>query len=123
MPKSVGVDFSGFDELEDYIRDMEVTPEDEKRAMKKGIESAYDEVIKNTPVGRTGELKKNTKMTVKIKDMAVIGTIKADKFYAGFLEYGTSESKKHVGYFSNAVGNKTDEVVQTIADELSQKVK
>ena len=99
-PHKIYVD--GLDELTDYLEDLKLSPEDEIRAVKKAMAMIGTEVEKETPV-RTGALKESKIISVRRKGFITIGYIKLDEFYGFFHEYGTSNSKKHVGFFSRAV--------------------
>lgn len=116
------IEITGFEELEEMLQDMTITPEDESRAMRKAIEPIYNEVDANAPE-RTGNLRKQIKKQVKKDGFATVGIIKLGAWYSIFEEFGTSRSKKHVGFFTRAVNKTKDESISILAKELLDKAK
>lgn len=111
------VEIDGFDELEGLLQDMTITPAAEKKAMKKALEPIYEEVIKNAPES-TGDLKRQIKTSVKKEDFATIGTVKLGAWYSIFNEFGTSRSKKNIGFFERSVNNSKDQAIRILTEEL-----
>lgn len=111
------IDLSGMDEFQDLIKDMEITDEKGKAAMRKAIKPAAKEVISNSPE-RTKKLKNSVVQSVKKENLCIVGSVKLGMFYGGLEEFGTSKSKKHVGFFSRSINKTKDEVVKILADEL-----
>lgn len=112
------IELSGFDELEDLLKDMTISDAKEKKAMKLAIEPIYQEIYDNAPVGSTGKLKKYITKTVKKDGFATVGTIKMGAFYTMFQEYGTSKSKANVGFFERAVSKTEEQAIEIISKEL-----
>jgi HK97 gp10 family phage protein len=116
------IETEGFEEIETMLQDMTITLEDESKAMRKAIEPIYEEVDKTAPE-HTGSLRKQVKKQVKKDGVATVGVIKLGAWYSLFNEFGTSMSKKHVGFFSRAVNKTADEAVNILAKELLDKAK
>lgn len=116
------IEFNGFDELEDLIQEMTLTPNDEKKAMKTALQLPFDESNKDTPI-LSGRLKNSEKIQIKTEDLATVGIIQYGVFWDIFEEFGTSKSKAHVGFFERAIDKTTDQVVIILANELFKKMK
>lgn len=112
-----GIEIDGFDELEELVQDMTITEQDEKKAMKKALVPATREVESNTPE-KTKKLKKSLKEIVKKEDLATVGIIRFGRFWDVFQEFGTSNEKKHVGFFERSINKAQNEVVKILAEEL-----
>lgn len=117
-----GIEIDGFKDLEKLLQNMSITETDEKKAMKKAIEVIANEVEKNTPVGSTGRLK-NIKKTVKKDGFGIVGIVKMGAFYDVFQEFGTSQGKKHVGFFDRSVNKTQSEAIDILAKELLDEIK
>lgn len=117
-----GIEVTGMEDLIDDIESMTITDSDEKKIMKYAIEPAEQMVNNNAPKYK-GDLQKNIKSTVKKIDFATVGQIKLGQWYSMFTEYGTSQSKAHVGWFERSINNTLDEVMSRLADGLFEKVK
>ena len=116
------IEIDGFEDLESMLQDMTITESDEKKAMKKAIEPIATEIEKNTPK-RTGKLKSSVSKTVKKDGFATVGIVRMGKFYDKFQEFGTSKSKKNVGFFERSVNKSKDEAISILANELLNKAK
>jgi HK97 gp10 family phage protein len=117
-----GIQIEGFEELEELLQDMTIDESDEKKAIRKAIDVIGDEVEKNTPVGATEKLKK-IKKSVKKEGFATVGTVKMGAFYDIFQEFGTSQQKKHIGFFERSVEKSKDEAIEILGKELLDKAK
>ena len=115
-----GIEVEGFDDLENTIQSMTLTDSDKTKAMKAAIKPMYDTTQNVTPV-RSGALKQSEKMQVKKEDMATVGIVRYGKFWDIFNEFGTSKDKSHVGFFSRAIDQSSDEAVQILAKQLLDK--
>jgi HK97 gp10 family phage protein len=111
------IDIDGFDDLEQLLQDMTITPSDEKKAMKKALEPIAQEVEMNAPE-RTGYSRKQIKTTVNKEDFATIGRVKLGAWYSIFNEFGTSQSKKWIGFFERSVNKAKDEAIEILTREL-----
>lgn len=115
-----GIEVTGFDDVEKYVQDMTLTDSDKTKAMKAAIRPMYCATQSVTPV-RSGALKQSEKEQVKKEDMATVGIVRYGKFWDIFNEYGTSKDKSHVGFFSKAIDQSSDEAVQILAKGLLDK--
>lgn len=111
------IEIDGFDDLEELLQDMTITPADEKKAMKKALEPIYEEVMNNAP-DSSGDLKRQIKTSVKKEDFATVGTVKLGAWYSAFNEFGTSKSKKHIGFFERSVNSTKDQAIKILTEEL-----
>jgi len=112
-----GIEIDGFDDLEEILKGMTITEQDEKRAMRKALKPIADGVEKDTPE-RTGKLKRTLKTTVKREDLAIVGIIRFGAFWDVFQEFGTSKSKKNVGFFERSVNKSEKKAIEILANEL-----
>lgn len=117
-----GIELEGMEEFTDMLVDMTIDESDEKKAMKKAIEPIYQEAYVNAPQ-RTGKLKKGIKKQVRKEDLATVGIIKLGVFYSMFNEFGTSKSKKNIGFFERSVEKSKGEALKILAKELLDKAK
>lgn len=113
-----GIELEGFEELEELLQDMTLTETDEKKAMKAGIDVIYNAVESNTPVGESGDMKKEIKEKVTKDDFSVTGQAIMGAWYTGFEEFGTSQQKHHVGFFERSVNSSQDEALEVLAKGL-----
>jgi len=111
------IEIDGFDDLEELLREMTITEADEKKAMKKALEPIYDEVIRNAPES-SGDLKRQIKTSVKKEDLATVGEVKLGAWYSMFNEFGTSQNKKHIGFFERSVNSTKDQAIRILTEEL-----
>lgn len=111
------IEIDGFEELEKTLHDMTITKNQERKAMKLALEPLAEEVKKNAPQ-KTGNLERNIKSTIKSEDFATIGVVRLGAFYSKFLEYGTSQSKKHLGFFARSINRKKSEAIAILTKEL-----
>lgn len=111
------IEIDGFEDLEKLLQDMTITPADEKKAMKKALEPIAQEVERNAPEDK-GNLKKQIKTSVKKEDFATVGEVKLGAWYSIFNEFGTSQSKKNVGFFERSVNKTKDEAIKILTNEL-----
>lgn len=112
------IELEGFDELESMLNDMTLTEADEKKAMKNAISVIHKAVENNTPVGPTGNMKKEIKEKVSKDDFSITGQVIMGAWYTGFEEFGTSQQKHHVGFFERSVNSVQDEAIGVLAKEL-----
>ena len=117
-----GIEIEGMDEFTKMLEDMTISEADEKKAMRKAIKPIADEVEKNSPVGKTGRLKKVSK-TVKKDGLATVGVVRTSTWYDKFQEFGTSQQKHNIGYFERSVKDTEDEALEILSKELLDKVK
>lgn len=119
---SNGIELEGFEELEGFIRNGNLTPEDESKAIRKALNPIKNQLEKDTPKGLSEKLSKS-KITIKKEGFATVGVVKAGTFYGMFQEFGTSKSKKHVGYFERAVEDSKNEALEILSEEILNKIK
>lgn len=112
-----GFEVDGFEGLEEILKDMTITEEDEKRAMNKALTPILSEVKKNIP-SRTGKLKKSVIKNVKREGFAIVGTVRTGRFYDVFQEFGTSQQKANVGFFERSVNRTQNEAIAILSKEL-----
>ena len=118
----MSIEVEGMEEFEEMLVDMTIDKSDEKKAMREAIKPIAKEIEMNTPIGKTGRLKKLSK-TVKKDGLATVGIIRTKMFYDRFQEFGTSKQKANIGFFSNSVDNTTDKALEILTKELLDKAK
>jgi HK97 gp10 family phage protein len=111
------IEIDGFEDLEELIQGMNITEEDQTKAMRKAIKPIAEEVEKNTP-SATEKLKKSIKVVVKKEDLAVVGIVRLNRFYDFMQEFGTSQQKHHVGFFDRSVRRSQDEAISILSEAL-----
>jgi HK97 gp10 family phage protein len=114
------IEISGFDELISFNDNMILTEADEQRAMKKAIEPAAKKLEEDTPKGHTKKLSK-VKISIVREEFAVVGKLRLGAWWDLFQEFGTSQSKKNVGFFERSINSTEDEVIGILTDELLNK--
>lgn len=112
------IELDGFEELENIVQNMTLTEAEEKKVMKSAIDVIYNEVESNTPVGETGDMKKEIKEKVSKDDFSVTGQVIMGSWYTGFEEFGTSQQKHHTGFFERSVNSSQDEALDVLAKGL-----
>lgn len=109
----MGFKVDGFQEFMEELEQNIVSDVDKKRALTKAVNPLYDNIIDSSPV-KTGKLKKSFKKKINTSS----ATVSSSERYAYILEFGSSHTTKHMGYFSDAVSKSEDEVLDILADEL-----
>lgn len=104
---------NGMDELMREFEKGAISDSDKERALTKAVNPLEKSIVDNSPVD-TGDLKNSWKKEVKNNK----ATVSSNERYAYILEYGSSHTKKHMGYFSNAIEDAEDEVLNIIENEL-----
>lgn len=112
-----GISFEG-DTFEDLIKEfeeMEISEEKQKKALKVGGAIIYKNVVDNAPYLK-GFTKKSIKNKIKKIDGDIACVISVNSWDAIFTEFGTSKSRKHIGWFTRAVEDVEEEAVKKIAE-------
>ncbi|WP_010293536.1 HK97-gp10 family putative phage morphogenesis protein [Clostridium senegalense] len=115
------IEVEGLEEVTDMLKDATIDDADIKKGMRKAVNTIGDEIEMQTPKGKTRKLSK-LKRTVKNDGLAVVGEIKLGMFYGIFQEFGTSRSKKNIGFFERSVTGTQDKVIEILSKELLDKV-
>lgn len=116
------IELEGFYEYEELLKNMTLSPELKKKAVRTGIKIIADKLEKDTPQGPTGEL---AEIKVKVKDLGlyVEGTASSKAFYDIFQNFGTSEQKANVGYFDKSVDDSESEALEQVAKVIFNKMR
>lgn len=109
----------GFAEFEEMLKDMTISEEDEKKFLRKAIKPIAEGLKKDTPKGYTGKLAK-VKTAVKREELLTVATVKAGAWWDIFQEFGTSKTKKNIGYFDKSVQNSQDEAFRILGEILDK---
>lgn len=117
------IDLEGFDELEKLLETMTLTEEDEKKAINAALIPVKEEVEKNVPVGKTGNLKKSIRTQMAREDGQTVGKVIVGKHYGRFQEYGTSTQKKNVGFFERSIRASREAATGIIKTEILSRLK
>lgn len=107
----------GFDELISKLEKMQITEQEERKALNIAGELIKQNVENESPLD-LGKTKKSIKKQIKRIDGNMSCVIKVGKWYAKFQEYGTSQSKSNVGWFEKAIRDKEKEAISLISKEL-----
>ena len=111
------IEIEGWDDLEKTLSELTIDKSKERVAMKTAIQPVAKELKANTPKGKTRRLS-NVKAVVKQEEFATVGIVRSDAFYDIFQNYGTSKSKKNVGYFDKSIDSTQDLVIEVLAKTL-----
>lgn len=114
------IELDGVEEWLSILEKATIDEADAKKAMRKTVNELANAIEKDTPKGTTGKLAK-IKKTVKSDGLAVVGEIKLGAFYGMFQEFGTSKSKKNIGFFDRSVRSTQDKAIKILSKELLDK--
>ncbi|HCL4559274.1 hypothetical protein AL713_16025 [Clostridium botulinum] len=117
-----GIIVEGMDEISKMFQDMTLSEADKRNAIRKGLDVVDKSLDEQIPIGKTKRLSKRKK-SVKKEGLATIGTTRLTAFYDFMREFGTSQSKAHVGFFDRAVKSSENEAIEAVARELLDKAK
>lgn len=117
-----GIKTEGIDELIISLENADITENQERAILKKAIEPAIKALERDTPKGQSGKLEK-IKAIIKKDGFATTATLKAGAFWGMFQEFGTSRSKKNIGYFHRSIKNTENEVIDRISKDLLKNFK
>lgn len=106
-------ELNGLDKLIGELSKDAISDSNKEKALNKAVVPLEKSIVDNSPED-TAKLKKSWKK--KVKDNKA--TVSSDERYAYILEHGSSHTKKHMGYFSNAIDDVEDEVLNIIENEL-----
>lgn len=98
---------------------MTISEEDEKKFLRKAIKPIAEGLERDTPKGYTGKLAK-VKTAVKREELLTVATVKAGAWWDIFQEFGTSKTKKNIGYFDKSVQNSQDEAFRILGEILDK---
>ena len=119
----MSVEIEGLDEVMSMFEDMNISEEDERRALNnstKGLEKGLESA---TPKWKTKKLSKIKKST-KREGLGYTRTLSLGAFWDIFQEFGTSQQKHHVGFFERTVRQHENKVIDTLVKELiDRKIK
>ncbi|WP_373205963.1 HK97-gp10 family putative phage morphogenesis protein [Clostridium tertium] len=113
----MAIEIKGFDDIFKNLDDMNISDKKKRKALREGAEVVMQAVIDNSPVG-SGQMKKRWKSTIKRFDGNLGFEVKGDTVQDIYNEFGSSDNKKHIGFFSNAVDKVSDKAVNIISKEV-----
>lgn len=117
------VKLTGMDDFFDKLQQMEISNNLEMRALSAGGNIIKANIIKNTPKGTVGKLEKGTTGKVgKLSNGEMAYKIVVKAYYAGFVDWGTSKSKKNVGYFERAIEEVHKEAIEEVKKVILKEV-
>lgn len=114
------IEVKGLDELIKYTEDMTLKPSEEKAAMKMALAPAKAKLEADTPKGYTKKLSQ-IKEKITREDFATVGKLSLGAWWDIFNEYGTSRTKKHVGFFERSINDTQDIVLSILTTNLLNK--
>lgn len=119
----MSIEIEGLDEVMSMFEDMNITEEDERKALNNSTKGLEKSLESSTPKGKTGKLRKIKKST-KREGLGYTRTLSLGAFWDIFQEFGTSQQKRNVGFFERTVRQNENEVVDTLVKELiDRKIK
>lgn len=110
----MAIEIKGFNDIFKDLDDMNISDKKKRIALKEGAEIVKQSIIDNSPV-KTGNMKKRWKSTIKRFDGNLGFEVKGDTIEDIYNEFGSSDNKKHIGFFSNAVDKVADNAVNIIS--------
>lgn len=113
-----GLDIEGLDDLVDFLDDMEISEQLERKTLNVMGDIALENIKENTPVGETGGLKNSFKKTVRKGENGFEVIVGSDKWYAGFVDWGTSKDRSNVYFMEKAVEEVEDEILDAALESL-----
>lgn len=113
------IEIVGLDDFFDEIKNMEISDSKKRKALNKCGDILLEGIEPSAPK-RTGKLRKGLKKQVRKTDEGMSVIVSTSSFYDVFQEFGTSQSKKNVGFFEKGVRSKENEAVRTVIEELSK---
>lgn len=116
---SNGITLSGLDDFVGFVDNMEITQEDEVRAIKKAMVHLQRYVAPKAPKGSSGKTEKSVKVKVIKKNYSTEGIVYVDSWYAIFQNYRNMKQKgNYIGWFDRGIEEKEQEALDIIAKEL-----
>lgn len=115
-----GIEIEGLEELTQFTEDMTITESDERKAMKKALEPVAKQLTDDTPKGATKKLSK-VRISIVREEFATVGKVRLGAWWDMFQEFGTSRSKKHVGFFERSINSTQDKAIEILSNELLNK--
>lgn len=109
----------GLDDFLGFVDDMEITQEDETRAIRKAMNHIKRYVEPKAPKGDSGNTVKSIKVKVKKNSFSTEGIIYVSSWYAIFQNYRNTKQKgKYIGWFEKAIADSEKEALNIISNEL-----
>lgn len=109
----------GLDDFLGFIDSMEITQEDEARAIKKSMVYMQKYVQPKAPKGETGKTEKSVKIKVRKNDFSTEGIIYVDSWYAIFQNFrNVKQQGNYIAWFDKAVEDSSKEALNIISKEL-----
>lgn len=112
-----GLDIEGLDDLVDFLDDMEISEQLERKTLNVMGDIALEGAKNNAPVD-TGKLKNSIKKSVRKGENGLEVIVGSDKWYAGFVDWGTSKDRSNVYFMEKAVDEVEDEILDAALESL-----
>lgn len=109
----MGLEIKGFDDIFKDLDDMNISDRKKRLALNVGANLVLKAIEANSPK-RSGSLKKRWKVKIKRIDGNLGFEIRGDTPQDIYNEFGSSDNKKHIGFFSNAVDRSANLAVSEI---------
>lgn len=113
----MALEIKGFDDVFKDLDDMNISDTKKRRALRNGAEIILNSIQKNSPK-RSGSLKDRWKSKITRIDGDLGFEIKGDTLQDIYNEFGSSDNKKHIGFFSNAVDQVSNKAINIIVEEV-----
>lgn len=109
----------GLDDFLGFLGDMEITQEDESRAIKKAMLQMQKYVQPKSPKGSTGKTEQSVKIKVKKNSFSTEGVVYVDSWYAIFQNFRNMKQRgNYIGWFDKAVEDSSKQALDIISKEL-----
>lgn len=114
-----GIKLEGFEELFETLEFMEITQDDESKAMRKALNHIKKYTEPNAPKGESGKTQKSIKVRVRRKDFSTQGVVVVNNWYAMFQEYRNHKQEgRYVGWFERSINDSTKGALNILTKEL-----
>ena len=114
---SNGIELSGFNDLLDFTRDLEISEQKQKKALEAGGEILLKAAQENAP-NITGKTEKSIKKTITKYNGDIACKIEVKHWSKWFTEYGSSKNKSYIGWFSNSIEDAFPEAIEAIKEVI-----
>lgn len=120
-----GINIEGFEDLESMMQELTTSDTKERAALRKAIMPIAKQLEKDSPKRSSSFKMKLSKIKIKVRkvDLANVATASAGAWWDRFNEFGTSKSKKNVGYFEKGVNRSKDEALKVLSEEILKAVR
>lgn len=110
-------DIEGLEDLVDFLDDMEISEQLERKTLNAMGDVALEGAKNNAPVD-TGKLKNSIKKSVRKGEEGLIVEVGTNRVSASMTDWGTSKSRKNVGWFERGIDEVEDKILDAALESL-----